>query len=94
LLFETPGLDSATEKDVLFDVKTPVASELALRVDGRCPDGGDTWAPRRLLLPQPLQGTEAALRVDLTKPVIKITDLGGGLCIISTFDACLLSEPS
>jgi hypothetical protein len=92
LLFEIPGLDVATEEDILFDVHTPVESELVLRVDGHCPDGGDPWAPRRLLLTQPLRGTKAASRVDLREPIIKFTDFGGGWYSFpsAVSDACLL----
>jgi hypothetical protein len=95
LLFEIPGLDMATEDDILSDVRTPVESELVLRVDGHFPDGGDPWAPCRLLLPQPLRGTKAASRVDLREPMIKFIDFGGGWYSFpfAISAACLLSEP-
>ena len=38
MLFEIPGLDVATEEDILFDLPTPVESEFVLRVDGHFPN--------------------------------------------------------
>lgn len=95
MLFEIPGLELATEEDILFDVRTPVESKLVLRADGHCPEGGDPWAPRRLLLPQPLRGTETTPRVDLGGLIIKFTDFGGGWYsfVFTVSGACLLSEP-
>ncbi|KAF8466328.1 kinase-like domain-containing protein [Kalaharituber pfeilii] len=63
--FALPSLDNCSQEEVLADVSLPLTSTTVRRRDGLCPKGGDPWAPKYLVHPQPFQGTKKPIRVDL-----------------------------
>ncbi|KAF8460080.1 kinase-like domain-containing protein [Kalaharituber pfeilii] len=73
--FALPSLDNFSQEEVLADVSLPLTSTTVRRRDGLCPKGGDPWAPKYLVHPQPFH-TKKPIGVDLKNFVVKFIDLG------------------
>ncbi|KAF8458760.1 kinase-like domain-containing protein [Kalaharituber pfeilii] len=74
--FAIPSLDNSSPEEVLADMSLPLTSTTVRRIDGLCPEGGDPWAPKYLVHPQPLYATKDWTLMDFKNVVVKFIDFG------------------